>query len=131
MRITRTLFLSGALFAAISLGAVSIDRQQERNLKVLPKDISDEELDKIMDSYADALGVKCAYCHAPSKSDPQQLDFASDAKAAKKIAREMMLMTIEINKQFFKDHTDANGKVADAISCISCHNGEEYPAVAK
>ena len=34
-----------------------------KNLKVLPKNISEAALDKIMDSYNVALGVTCDYCH--------------------------------------------------------------------
>src|SRR5690606_23342798 len=38
-----------------------------KNLKVLPKDISKDSLDHLMKGYTLALGVKCNYCHAPSK----------------------------------------------------------------
>src|SRR5262249_36704395 len=50
-----------------------------KNLQVLPKDISHDSLDAIMDGFKAALGVKCSFCHAPSK-DPNQPwpDFASD-----------------------------------------------------
>ncbi len=115
----------------ISTTAGRPPQRDDRNLKVLPKDISDAALDTIMDEYTAALGVKCAYCHAPSKTKPNELDYASDDKAAKRIAREMMIMTIAVNKQYFKDHTDGKGVLSDAVSCITCHNGQEYPAFKK
>lgn len=100
------------------------------NLKVLPKNISAEDLDKIMDQYKAALGVKCNYCHAPSKTDPKHLDFASDDKPAKRIARDMMKMTSKINSKFFKDERGEHGESMVAVSCITCHNGDEKPQVA-
>jgi hypothetical protein len=43
-------------------------KQQEafkaKNLKVLPKNISKEDLDKVMDGFKASLGVRCNYCHA-------------------------------------------------------------------
>src|ERR1700744_4812281 len=71
------------------------------NLKVLPKNISSRDLQGLMtDDFEDGLGVECGFCHARAK-DGHGLDFASDAKPEKKIAREMMRMTLAINKKFF------------------------------
>ncbi|SEN50072.1 Photosynthetic reaction center cytochrome C subunit [bacterium A37T11] len=95
------------------------------NLKVLPKDISHDDLHKIMDDFKVALGVKCNFCHAPSKLDSTKLDFASDELHHKEIARDMMRMTAKINKKYF-NHPDKNGSIK-AISCVTCHNGEKHP----
>ena len=46
-------------FVISGVAAVKAPQQKERNLKVLPKDISDEKLDSIMQTYNKALGVKC------------------------------------------------------------------------
>ncbi|MEJ0082894.1 MAG: c-type cytochrome [Puia sp.] len=55
-----------------------------------------------MDHFKAALGVKCSFCHAPSKDTAQKWpDFASDDKPEKLIARKMMKMTSKINKKFF------------------------------
>ena len=55
-----------------------------KNLKVLRKNISREELDSVMNSFKAALGVKCDFCHAPSKDiSDQKHDFASDEKQEK------------------------------------------------
>ncbi len=98
-----------------------------KNLKVLPKDISKEELDKVMDGFKAALGVKCNFCHAPQADNPKKLDFASDAKPEKNIARDMMRMTAKINKKYFHDEKFQNGKALLAVSCVTCHNGNEHP----
>lgn len=99
--------------------------EKAKNLKVLPKNISHEELDKVMDGFKIALGVKCNYCHAQSKDNPRKLDFASDDKPEKETAREMMRMTAKINKKYF--HNQKDGKALLAVSCITCHNGQHEP----
>ena len=101
------------------------DEPEGKNLKILPKDISHHDLDSIMDNFKAALGVKCDYCHARSKDNPKKLDFASDEKEYKLIAREMMKMTDKINKKYFKEH-EGNDNVG-AIQCMTCHRGNEKP----
>jgi hypothetical protein len=104
------------------------DDKPKRNLKILPKDISHDDLDKIMDSWKVALGVKCSFCHAPSKdSTSRHLDFASDAKPEKEIARHMFRMTAKINKKYFSFNKDDQGAVIPAVSCLTCHRGNPHP----
>lgn len=121
-----------AVFAFIVLAAANTppDEHKAKNLKVLPKDISHEELDKVMDSFKAALGVKCNFCHAQKKDDPKHLDFASDENHHKGIARDMMRMTMRINKKYFKDHKSKEGEAMLAVSCITCHNGSKHPVAA-
>jgi hypothetical protein len=103
------------------------DDKPKRNLKVLPKDIADEDLHHVMEGFNAALGVKCNHCHAPSKTDDHKLDFASDEKPQKGWARDMMRMSAKINKKFFKvDVKNLNGKTP-AVSCVTCHNGSTKP----
>lgn len=97
-----------------------------KNLKVLPKNISKEELDKVMDNFKLALGVRCSHCHAPMKDNPRKMDFASDEKPEKETARKMMRMTAKINKKYF--HTVLQeGKTITQIACVTCHNGKAEP----
>jgi hypothetical protein len=104
------------------------DGKPKRNLKVLPKDISHEDLDKVMDGWKAALGVKCNFCHAPSSdSTSHRLDFASDAKPEKEIARHMFKMTGKINKKYFSFNKNEEGTVVPAISCMTCHRGSPHP----
>lgn len=97
--------------------------QKAKNLKVLPKDISKEALDEVMDGFKAALGVKCNFCHAPQADNPKKLDFASDAKPEKEMARNMMRMTAKINKKYFHNKEEA----LLVVSCVTCHNGHEHP----
>lgn len=91
------------------------------NLKVLPKDISDDELKAVMRDFNAALGVKCSHCHAPGADG--KIDFASDANAKKNVARDMMKMTRSINKKHFDTKNPADFKV----NCMTCHNGKADP----
>lgn len=97
-----------------------------KNLKVLPKNISHEDLDKIMDEWKVALGVRCNYCHAPRKDDPKKMDFASDEKPEKDIARKMFRMTAQLNKKYFHYKQGDTTAVAP-VSCMTCHHGKEHP----
>ena len=122
-----TLILSIFIFVGISATRPP-DAPPHKNLKILPKNISDDDLDKVMDSFKDALGVKCNFCHAPSKdSSERKLDFPSDEKPEKGIARYMMRMTHKINKKFFSSHKNDKGEALPAISCVTCHRGNPHP----
>lgn len=102
-------------------------RNNERNLKVLPKDISNADLDSVMETYSKHLNVSCDFCHAESKTNKNDLDYASDDKPEKEITRQMMKMTADINKDYF-DYTiiyKAGEKMA--VSCYTCHDGFPRP----
>jgi hypothetical protein len=97
------------------------------NLKVLPRNISSKALQSIMiDEFEDGLGVGCNFCHAEQKGS-HRLDYASDAKPEKEIARRMMRMTMKINAKYFKLRHPMIGDPALAISCNSCHRGQPRP----
>ncbi len=130
--IFKTLVFIIAITGMISLAATvpQQNQQQEwkaKNLKVLPADISHKALDSIMDGFKAALGVKCNFCHAQSKTDAKKLDFASDEKREKLTARNMMLMTDSINHQYFSRHLQRHGTYA--VTCATCHRGDEHPLV--
>ncbi|MBO9574004.1 MAG: c-type cytochrome [Chitinophagaceae bacterium] len=113
------------LVIAIAFCSLTLPEEPKfKNLKVLNKNITHDELDSIMKSFNKALGVKCSFCHAQRKDDPKKLDFASDENKHKSIARDMIRMTMKINKKYFKEEKPA------AISCYTCHNGQKEPAPA-
>lgn len=100
------------------------------NLKVLPKDISEDDLHKVMRDYSRSLGVRCNFCHVAQEVPGQQhpkFDFAADDKKEKEIARDMMRMVADINSKYLGKM--GNGKL-DPITCVSCHNGRISPIVS-
>ncbi len=123
------------LITAVAAMGATADYQQmpaPKNLKVLPKNISHEELDHVMDEWKVALGVKCGFCHAASPDNPKKLDFASDAKPEKEMARQMYTMTNKINKKYFHTKKGDNGMMAmAAVNCNTCHHGEAHPEITE
>src|SRR5690349_11576706 len=93
-----TLFVFISLIG-IGIAATSPPRKRTfKNLRVLSKKINPQELNGIMNNFKDALGVECGFCHAPAKdSSATVLDYASDDKPEKEVARKMMRMTSKIN----------------------------------
>ena len=123
-----------SVFVLIGLAATHAPVQKERNLKILPKDISDQKLDSIMQTYNVALGVKCDFCHAPKKGFYMKLngvtdtlDFASDDNSMKANARDMMRLTIEINKNYFYFNKNERPEYLHTVTCKTCHRGEPFP----
>lgn len=128
MKIKGSLIVMSGLLLSVALCSLSLPQQEPRqekakNLKVLPKDISHEELENVMRGFKNALGVKCSFCHDPRKDDPKKLDFAGDDNKHKAIARDMMRMTARINKKYFRE----NGHETLKVTCFTCHNGNEEP----
>lgn len=124
-KIITTLALIGII--SFCVAAVKNPEKKKRNLKVLPKDISDAKLDSIMHSYNTALGVSCNFCHSSVANFPDSLDFASDTQPMKGNARKMMQMVIEVNKKYFWYDKNIQPVFLNAVVCKTCHRGEAFP----
>ena len=102
-----------------------VARADFKNLQVLPKSISKEELKTLMKAQSKALGVECDFCH-------ETPDMASDKNEHKVIGRKMMQMTTLINDKWIKGVVDHAEK--HMVPCGTCHQGHssppEYPAGA-
>lgn len=125
--------VTAILLIAVALGVISsspadpTSKNGYTNLKVLPKDISQKALQSLMiDDFEDALGVGCNFCHAEQKGS-HKLDYASDAKPEKEIARAMMRMTLKTNSKYFKVRHPMFGDKGLVITCTTCHNGKPRP----
>ena len=126
MKKKKLFIVAAGISAFVGIG-MGLPYHAERNLKVLPKDISDTKLDSIMQSYTVALGVKCSFCHAAVKNIADSLDYVSDAEPMKDNARAMMRMVIEINKTWFYFDKDTKPEYLNVIHCKTCHKGEPIP----
>ena len=125
----KKLVVLSVLIAFVLLGAAtSLRQKKERNLKVLPMDISDQMLDSIMKTYNKALGVNCNFCHTPDNgaSVADSINYALDY-SMKENARRMMRLNIEINKTYFYYDTASRPEYLKVITCKTCHQGHPFP----
>lgn len=110
-----------------ALASMPPEPQKATNLKVLPKNLTHKQLEKLMKQWANSLGVKCNFCHVRN-TETNKTDFASDAKPEKEMARKMLKMMDKINKKYFKAGKDTLGMVENSgIGCITCHHGKAHP----
>jgi len=90
------------------------------NLQILPQDIEKQTLLDLMGKYRSALGVSCSYCHVGG----EKMDYVSDEKDTKQIARRMMVITQQINATLMPDlkHTPV-----PEVTCATCHHRLTQP----
>ena len=104
-------------------GSAGATRPKLQVLQALPEG----QLFILMNLVADSLGVKCDHCHVQSKPDLTRTPanaggwvWDSDDKPAKKIARDMMRMVVDLNKASFGGRS--------RVTCYTCHQGGLDPA---
>jgi photosynthetic reaction center cytochrome c subunit len=85
--------------------------QEFKNIRVL-KEVPADQIIPAMQFISASLGVECEYCHVEHAFD-------KDDKKPKKIARSMMEMMVNINKENFENHRE--------VTCYSCHRGAVKP----
>ena len=118
-----------AVVTVVSLTSMAPEDPGYKNLKVLPKHLTHQQLGKIMHEWSGSLGVNCGFCHAPN-AEGKGLDFASDAKPEKEMARHMFKMMNKINSKYFEAKKDSLGLVMESgINCNTCHKGVSHPEV--
>ena len=110
------------------------------NLKVLPKDLTGDQVRDIMRKWEGDLGAECNTCHdeyadhRKNERGQPQLDFAKDTKPEKEMARVMYKMTEDIKanqiqkvKDLDKDAADMNHPKPAELTCGTCHRGKVDP----
>lgn len=110
-------------------------QSQHKNLQVFPKDIPRDQLIAAMRGFTRGLGVRCNHCHVVTATEPkEELDFASDAKEEKKVARVMIQMVMQINGTWLPRAEAAEGEEhhaatedATRVACWTCHRGKTEP----
>jgi hypothetical protein len=105
------------------------DEEHYSNLRILSNKLTEDEMDIIMHRFNSALGVTCIYCHVTKKNVPypEPMDFASDEKPEKRQAREMLAMSMKLNKKYFNVKIDSKIEIRPRIWCNTCHQGLIIP----
>lgn len=116
------------ILIAVSFAFISADEPRYKNLKVLKKDISKEELDSVMHFFSMSVGERCGFCHVWNEA-AKTMDFVSDDNPQKNIARYMMRMNAKINKKYFTNKEQKSEQQIQAVTCYTCHHGAAIPAV--
>jgi len=113
-----------------------------KNLKVLPPSITRPELLAVMRTFTRGLGVRCNHCHVATQTEPEEkLDFASDTKEEKRVARVMVQMANDINTDWLhrveavEEHVEAvtpppattAAPPQPRVWCWTCHRGKVEP----
>ncbi len=129
MRIDKKIKATICLLSGVTLMAFMGFQQRPpdppvTNLKVLPKKLTFKQVDHIMDEWAASLGVRCNFCHERNTTT-NKMDYASDGKPEKEMARHMYKMTIALNKKYFKANEKDSLGVAKftSVNCNTCHHG--------
>jgi hypothetical protein len=91
------------------------ENKRHTNIQLL-KDYPDSQLIPMMNLINASLGVQCNFCHVFKEG---RLEPALDDKPEKKTAREMITMTLAINKANFNGRSE--------VSCFTCHRGRNNP----
>jgi tetratricopeptide (TPR) repeat protein len=111
----------------IPAGGEAQEQEGYTNLQVLPSDVSRGQLMSVMRGFTGALGVRCSTCHIGEEGQPlSTYDFASDDKAAKLKAREMMRMVRTINDTYLAELPDRRDPGV-RVTCLTCHRGVSRP----
>lgn len=112
---------------------------QFKNLQVLPQTITRPELLATMRTFTRGLGVRCNHCHVVTETTPEEkLDFPSDAKEEKRVARVMIQMANQINDAWMERVEAAEGHEEETtppatapaqprVWCWTCHRGKTEP----
>jgi hypothetical protein len=87
--------------------------QKYKNIQAL-KGLPASQMRPMMNYISASLGVNCAFCHVKTGD---QWEYDKDDINHKKIARRMIQMTMDINKNSFQGRTQ--------VSCYTCHRGDE------
>ena len=124
--LARTSILA-TLSAALAFTAGAQTSNAPKNLKVLPAHLSRDSVVKIMRTeFASGLGVSCNFCHGRPNIPFDSIDYASDERPTKLLAREMFRMMTRINTELLPA-IPRRSTPSIQLQCFTCHRGATRP----
>jgi hypothetical protein len=97
-----------------------------QNLQVLPKDFTNQQVNAVMQAFAQGLGVTCEHCHVAFGAGDPRNDMASDMKPEKNKARAMMRMVTTVNTTLSTGLSKPAAELTQ-VQCVTCHRGVAIP----
>ncbi len=119
------LLLFAMLAPVVAMAQPNQEDEKPENLKVLPEDMSMQQVRRVMFGFTGAMGVNCLYCHVGEPGQPDTFDFASDEKEPKETARAMMRMVKAINDDHITQLPEGDDRIQ--VNCQTCHHGIAKP----
>lgn len=118
----RAAVVASPCLVALVLAAPALQAQKiawpPKNLQVLDKNITQEQLKSTMEGFTEQLGVKCTHCHILDQYEKDDLEHKREARKMVQLVQFM-----RANKaRYFKD-----GVKEELISCGTCHRGKDEP----
>ena len=92
-----------------------------KNIKILKGIAAGRVLAVMQFGYSKGLGVDCTHCHVPG-------EWEKEDKPTKQIARAMMTMTGQINRELLKKIKNLKSE-NPVVNCTTCHRGQTKPAL--
>jgi hypothetical protein len=142
---TRGALIAVIVMAAVACSSAQVRRSEDRttnetaqlsyptptNLRVLPRDMTGQQVHDLMEQWRTDLGVRCSACHGEDLDNvvpagPRRSRFADDSQPMKVIARLMYTMTEDINRNFIAK-VEGSGL---PVTCGTCHRGRVSPEPA-
>ncbi len=102
------------------------DSTEWENLQVLPDTLTRGELVGVMRGFTRSLGVRCEHCHIRGDGG---MEFASDANPHKDVARAMIRMTAQINREILPAIEGLHEAHGPRVTCYTCHRGAPRPEI--
>ena len=102
-----------------------------KNLKVLSKNISEEEMEDVMESFNAGLGANCLFCHPGRQNGTEYtINYITDSLMNKRVARDMLRMTIKLNNKYFNALMSGKMDTKGRIWCKTCHQRKPVPILS-
>ena len=116
------------LFGILAGKSPQEEKPVYKNLRVLSKNISDDDMDYVMETFSVNLGTNCLFCHPGKQNGTEfKFDYVTYELRNKRIARDMLRMTMKLNKKYFNIKLTGLMNIRGRVWCKTYHQGSPVP----